>query len=126
MYNIDGNENNNENDTDRFIIYGWIESNLELVISKEWLNQKKINCYLTKNYHNIYVPVYGIKCSFDMKTNNYDINDNLLNTVRNAYKDFAIFCNNYNLDVPFLDIHLVKHFDINKYDMRFTEYYPID
>jgi hypothetical protein len=97
--------------SDKYIVYGWKESNLELVVSNEWLNEKKINCYLTKNYHNIDVPIYGIKCSFDMKTNNYDINDNLLNTVRDAYKDFAIFCNNYNLDQPFLGIHLASDFN---------------
>lgn len=109
--------------TSKYIVYGWKESNPELVIDKDWIISKKIKIFYTKNYYNINVPLYGLKLSLNHEKNEYDISHQTIDIVRQAYKEFIFFCQKYELDEPILDIHLASDFncDIN----RFTPYHPI-
>jgi hypothetical protein len=106
---------------EEYIIYGWKESNPEIVIDEEWILDRKINIFLTKNYHNRSVPLYGIKWDLN-EENNYEIRNEMFDVVKNVYNEITVFFDKYNLDVPFLGMHLGHEFNKNN---NFYVYTPI-
>lgn len=109
---------------DKYIVYGWKESNPELIIDEDWIINKNINTFLTKNYYNIDVPLYGLKLPLNPENNEYDISNKTIDVVRNAHKEFVIFCNQYDLDDTFLGIHLAYDFNYKNKEMV-NSYTPI-
>ncbi len=110
--------------SDKYIVYGWKESNPELVIEEEWIKNRNINTFITKNYYNIDVPLYGIKLPLNYHNYNYDISNQILDVVRKAYNQIINFNNQYNLDDQFLGIHLASDFNY-KDEERLNTYIPI-
>ncbi len=110
--------------SDKYVVYGWKENNPELMIDDDWIISKKIKIFYTKNYYNINVPLYGNKLPLNPENNEYDISNKIIDVVRKAYKEFISFCQQYELDEPFLGIHVASDFNYKNKEMV-NSYTPI-